>query len=64
MAEGVKSSFTIDFGILSNFGSQFGRDVSNYISALKVTGDKRRAHSLFNQLYKVFQIKQQTENQY
>jgi len=60
----LKTSMAIDFDELSAFGSKFTLDAANYIAALKVGGEKRRAHALFKQLYKVFQIKQHTQNQY
>jgi hypothetical protein len=54
----------IDFDKLSSFGASFTREISVYISSLKSQADKNRVDQFFMQLYKVFQIKQQTEKQY
>jgi hypothetical protein len=51
----------IDFDHLSHFGAAFTRELSQYISSLKLDADKNRIDQFFMQLYKVFQIKQQTE---
>ena len=54
----------INFDDLSTFGASFTRELSLYLSSLKSQADKNRVDQFFMQLYKVFQIKQQTEKQY
>lgn len=57
-------SHSIDLDDLSAFGAGFTREASQYMASLKATEDKRRLDAFFKQLYKLFQIKHQTEKQY
>lgn len=54
----------IDFSSLASFGSNLSSQMLDYLSNLPSDGDKMRIHGFFNQLYKVFQLKQHAESQY
>lgn len=55
---------SLDFDKLATFGASFTREASQYLSGLKAPSDRKRVDGFFKQLYKVFQVKQQTDRQY
>ena len=57
-------SHHIDLDGLGAFGAAFTREALQYLTSLKAPEDKRRLNAFFKQVYKLFQIKQQTEKQY
>ena len=58
------SSHSINFDLLGQFGASFTRDANVYLNTAKSEADRQRVEALLTQLYKIFQIKQQTEKQY
>lgn len=58
------SGTALDVSALSSFGALLTGQAAVHLATLKSPADKQRFDSFLKQLYKFFQIKQQTEKQY
>lgn len=56
--------YSIDLDNLAAFGANFTKGLGAYVDSAVPEADKKRLHSFFKQLYKVFQVKNQTEKQH